>query len=607
MALAVATGCVLVVSCSSSTSQRVGPTDGGASTPDAPGGDRGSTPDAPNDVGAADGSANGSVIAAAPTAGETLAAGTTLTAQGTSVPVYVAPTNAVWPGPLGRAPGLSPFAQFDMSGSVRVVVSRSDVVVATATVKTIVGGVPTTVTSSITSSTVSFTVAQPGQYLVTINGDWQNSMEIFANPVQTNVPRTSAANVQVVLPGTFQTALTPPSGKDTLYLGPGQYFLTGEDGVQLGAGQQLYMADGAFLYLSHLAQHEGVGMFGAQASFQGRGVVDGSRQASVASFDGFSITSGVITVMTTLDPNAFLAGDSVTLAVATSGYSYLNGARLTVLPTGLTATSFQAAFANADVAPVSGLAGTVTPAYAPTMIAVNAVGAVADGFVCRDAPKFNVEIAGVTGGATANNFKVLGRRLNTDGVHVDSSVGAVVSNAFIRTFDDEVCINNNSPALATSNFSVSNVLLFVQKAHGVLVNIGFQSVTDGTVRGVYMAENRSAEPDPAIGVLVVDQGVVGPSVLIEDISADAVQNFLSVVIDPTNYFSVSHMPGSVNGVTFRSIAVPTPAPPAVTLTGYDATHLVDDVVFDNVTIQGAPLTLGQVTQNAFVANTVVMP
>lgn len=86
-----------------------------------------------------------------------------------------------------------------------------------------------------------------------------------------------------------------------------------------------------------------------------------------ANISSFAINSNVVTFNA---PNQFTAGETVTIAGLTTG-SYLDGQTLTVLPTGLSSSQFQAAFAHANVATTNdagtatGLASTIPVGTAP--------------------------------------------------------------------------------------------------------------------------------------------------------------------------------------------------------------------------------------------------
>lgn len=81
---------------------------------------------------------------------------------------------------------------------------------------------------------------------------------------------------------------------------------------------------------------------------------------SVATITGFSIASNVVTIQAA---NAFYAGEKVAISGLATG-TYLNGATLTVLATGLSGTQFECNFSNADV-PATADSGTAVPLVPP--------------------------------------------------------------------------------------------------------------------------------------------------------------------------------------------------------------------------------------------------
>ena len=64
--------------------------------------------------------------------------------------------------------------------------------------------------------------------------------------------------------------------------------------------------------------------------------------------------------------------------------------------------------------------------------------------------------------------------------------------------------------------------------------------------------------------------------------------------------------GHIDGVTFQNIRA-TAKPLRVELKGYDETHLVENVVFRDVVVNGRPLTSAEVKTNEFVRTVKVEP
>ena len=62
-------------------------------------------------------------------------------------------------------------------------------------------------------------------------------------------------------------------------------------------------------------------------------------------------------------------------------------------------------------------------------------------------------------------------------------------------------------------------------------------------------------------------------------------------------------PGRIQGVRLKNIQWEKACPSVIT--GYNADHLVEDVVFENCQVAGAPLTSAQIQTNAFTKRVVV--
>jgi hypothetical protein len=64
--------------------------------------------------------------------------------------------------------------------------------------------------------------------------------------------------------------------------------------------------------------------------------------------------------------------------------------------------------------------------------------------------------------------------------------------------------------------------------------------------------------------------------------------------------------GHIQGVTFKNILARA-NPLRIELNGFDGTHAISDVVFQDVRVNGGPLTRADVKANAFVTNVSVSP
>ena len=111
------------------------------------------------------------------------------------------------------------FAYFDMSAPVSVTVTLPTTV---NTVKILPANAG--ITSSISGNQVTFTVASPQNLTFEVNGEWVESLHLFANPFETNVPSPTDPNV--------------------IYFGPGIHTVSS---MNIGDNKTVYIAGGAIV------------------------------------------------------------------------------------------------------------------------------------------------------------------------------------------------------------------------------------------------------------------------------------------------------------------------------------------------------------------------
>lgn len=138
-----------------------------------------------------------------------------------------------------------PMSYFDFEGKVNVkiklaaVKDLSDVII-----RPLSSGI----TPKINGNTISFTVKDPGQYSIEYNRDIKNTVFLFANPLETNVPDEKDKNV--------------------LFLGPGLWDM---GNISLEDDQTLYISGGAVVYGTANASKA------TNITVRGRGIIEGSK------------------------------------------------------------------------------------------------------------------------------------------------------------------------------------------------------------------------------------------------------------------------------------------------------------------------------------------
>jgi hypothetical protein len=106
----------------------------------------------------------------------------------------------------------------------------------------------------------------------------------------------------------------------------------------------------------------------------------------------------------------------------------------------------------------------------------------------------------------------------------------------------------------------------------------------------------------ALAILVSDSGTM-TNVRFEDIRVEDCRNTLVSCWIGADMWGHDKQRGNVKGVLFKNITAVGKTPPASRLTGCDATHVIEDVTFQNVRINGKPVTNmedGRITANQFV-------
>ncbi|AXC14441.1 hypothetical protein ACPOL_5187 [Acidisarcina polymorpha] len=170
---------------------------------------------------------------------------------GQSSPVYLASVGSLTGPMLNRElVGKASFTSFDIKGPVQVSVTYAKPI---QQVKILPAS---NVELSVSGNQVTFTMSKASQLTLEINGDWNNSLHLFANPFETNIPSPADPNV--------------------LYFGPGIHFV---QSMNVKSGQTVYLAEGAILYWRLTPGQTSGALFnliGSNIVLRGRGIIDSS-------------------------------------------------------------------------------------------------------------------------------------------------------------------------------------------------------------------------------------------------------------------------------------------------------------------------------------------
>ena len=430
--------------------------------------------------------------------GEPISTMFSVTADGKDVPVYVAKVKSVASdNPITELAGVASFASFDMNAGVDVTVTYKEKV-KSVTVLPLSRGIG----AKITGNAVRFTVAKPDQLTVEINGDWNNSLHVFADPFETDAPNLKDPNL--------------------IYFGPGVHVIAP---MKVDSGKTLYLAGGAVVY-GQLPPGKSAPIFqleGDNIKVRGHGIVDGS-------------------MIEWHHGNIF----------------HVHGSNISI-----------------------------------------------EGVVMRDSPGFTLRIDD-SSAVKVGNVKLIGDRLNGDGVDIINSQHVDVSDSFVRVYDDLVVVKTSAKGMpASRDIQVSHMVLWNERAHPLSVGAEIREDIE-EVRFSDCDVVRDKGHDWQLGVLSGDSGIV-KHIVFEDIRMDEDRRPFGIFLGKTHWTKDPDV-GQVEDIVFRNITSPKPEWDRPTqLIGEDAQHLVKGVVFDHVVLGGKPMKAGDVEQNAFVEDVVVKP
>ncbi len=217
-----------------------------------------------------------------------------------------------------------------------------------------------------------------------------------------------------------------------------------------------------------------------------------------------------------------------------------------------------------------------------------------------------------------DNIKIFGWRGNADGVDITSSSDLLVENCFMRTFDDAVVIKSFGGYGEVNNVHTRNCVVWNELAHALSIGAEVhENISNVLFEDCDVIHDVGRET--ALRVYHCDDAVIS-GVMFDNIRIEEARRLISCWIGKTRWTETEER-GHIKNVTFKNITA-TSAPIDTSLTGfqdgpdwkpytikdhasmelvgYDAEHLVEDILFDNVILDGKKVEAKQVTTNAFV-------
>jgi polygalacturonase len=225
-----------------------------------------------------------------------------------------------------------------------------------------------------------------------------------------------------------------------------------------------------------------------------------------------------------------------------------------------------------------------------------------EGVIFRDSSVWTIPIR-QSDRVTVKNVKLLGYRANSDGIDVCNSRDVTIEGCFIRTLDDLIVVKTDKGQGEARRIVARKCVLWNEVAHALSVGAEIrEDVNDVLFQDCDVIHDKGREW--TLRVFHCDAARVS-NVRFENIRIEESPRLISLWIGK---FVWTRDPerGHIQNVVFKDIrAVADPL--RIELNGFDEAHAVDGVAFQDVRVNGRPLTQADIKINASVRNVSVRP
>jgi hypothetical protein len=198
---------------------------------------------------------------------------------------------------------------------------------------------------------------------------------------------------------------------------------------------------------------------------------------------------------------------------------------------------------------------------------------------------------------TYRNIKVVSGNDWDDGIDIVSSQHVLIDGCFIRTKDDCIAIKAGVTyftdffnQLPTKDVQVVNSVLW-NAEWGNGLEIGFETRGD-TIQDIVFRNIDLIHVEGPEGTFTIHNGdrAVVRNVLYDNIRVEDSRGILVDFKILDSRYSKDKEKGQIKDITFRNIAVDADIPIPSLFLGYNESHLIDNVVFENFRVNGRQIT-----------------
>ena len=248
------------------------------------------------------------------------------------------------------------------------------------------------------------------------------------------------------------------------------------------------------------------------------------------------------------------------------------------------------------------LDGGLCPTHSRNLLLVRGKDITVEGVILRDSSVWTIPIR-QSERVTVRNVKLLGYRANSDGIDICNSRGVRIEGCFIRTLDDLIVVKTDKGQGEARGIVAKDCVLWNEVAHALSVGAEIrENVDDVLFANCDVIHDKGREW--TLRVFHCDSARVS-NVRFENIRIEESQKLISLWIGKFIWTRDSER-GHIREVTFKNIRA-TAVPLRIELNGFDEAHAVEDVLFQDVVVNGKPLVESDVKENAFVRNIRVQP
>jgi hypothetical protein len=226
-----------------------------------------------------------------------------------------------------------------------------------------------------------------------------------------------------------------------------------------------------------------------------------------------------------------------------------------------------------------------------------------EGIIVRDSSRWTIPVFG-SDQIRISNLKIFGWRSNSDGIDICGSRNVEVSNCYLRTWDDLVVIKTLRPVMGEArDIVVKKCVLWNEIGHSLSLGAELtRNVEHVLFTDCDIIRDRGREW--TIGVLHTDSAKV-KDIVFNNIRFDECQRFISLSIEKMRWSSDNER-GHIDDITFRNMQV-SGSNALIELMGYDTDHAIHGVKFENIVLNGKPLSVHDVKQNQYVDGVSITP